>query len=177
VGGDRAIYDQYKPVLDAMGDQPYYVGPIGAGSIAKLVHNCTGYILQTALAETFSMGIKAGVDPLVLWQAVRHGALGRRQTFDSLPEHFLPGQFDPPDFALRLARKDVALAVEVGREFEVPMRLANLTYAELTEALNRGWGQRDSRVAMLLQEERAGIDVHVPPAHLREILESDRPGP
>jgi 3-hydroxyisobutyrate dehydrogenase-like beta-hydroxyacid dehydrogenase len=174
VGGDRAIYDQYKPVLDAIGDKPYYVGPIGAGSIAKLVHNCTGYMLQTALAETFSMGIKAGVDPLVLWQAVRHGALGRRQTFDSLTEHFLPGHFDPPDFALRLARKDVNLAVEVGREFDVPMRLANLTLAELTEALNRGWGQRDSRVAMLLQEERAGIDVHVPPEHIQEILDSDR---
>jgi 3-hydroxyisobutyrate dehydrogenase-like beta-hydroxyacid dehydrogenase len=174
VGGDRAIYDQYKPVLDAIGDKPYYVGPIGAGSIAKLVHNCTGYILQTALAETFSMGIKAGVDPLVLWQAVRHGALGRRQTFDSLTEHFLPGHFDPPDFALRLARKDVSLAVEVGREFDVPMRLANLTYAELTEALNRGWGQRDSRVAMLLQEERAGIEVQVPPEKIQEILDSDR---
>jgi 3-hydroxyisobutyrate dehydrogenase-like beta-hydroxyacid dehydrogenase len=176
VGGDRAIYDQYKPVLDAIGDKPYYVGPIGAGAIAKLVHNCTGYILQTALAETFSMGIKAGVDPLVLWQAVRHGALGRRQTFDGLTEHFLPGRFDPPDFALRLARKDVSLAVEVGREFDVPMRLANLTYAELTEALNRGWGQRDSRVAMLLQEERAGIDVHVPPEKIKEILDQDRSG-
>jgi 3-hydroxyisobutyrate dehydrogenase-like beta-hydroxyacid dehydrogenase len=176
VGGDRAIYDQYKPVLDAIGDKPYYVGPIGAGSIAKLVHNCTGYIIQTAMAETFSMGIKAGVDPLVLWQAVRHGALGRRQTFDGLTEHFLPGHFDPPDFALRLARKDVNLAVEVGREFDVPMRLANLTLAELTEALNRGWGQRDSRVAMLLQEERAGIDVHVPPEKIQEILDSERPG-
>jgi 3-hydroxyisobutyrate dehydrogenase-like beta-hydroxyacid dehydrogenase len=176
VGGDRAIYDQYKPVLDAIGDKPYYVGPIGAGAIAKLVHNCTGYILQTALAETFSMGIKAGVDPLVLYQAVRHGALGRRQTFDSLTEHFLPGSFDPPDFALRLARKDVNLAVEVGREFDVPMRLANLTLAELTEALNRGWGQRDSRVAMLLQEERAGIDVRVPQEKIQEILDSDRDG-
>jgi 3-hydroxyisobutyrate dehydrogenase-like beta-hydroxyacid dehydrogenase len=176
VGGDKAIYDQYKHVLDAIGDKPYYVGPIGAGAIAKLVHNCTGYILQTALAETFSMGIKAGVDPLVLYQAVRHGALGRRQTFDGLTEHFLPGRFDPPDFALRLARKDVSLAVEVGREFDVPMRLANLTYAELTEALNRGWGQRDSRVAMLLQEERAGIDVHVPPEKIQEIVDQDRTG-
>ena len=173
VGGDKGIYEQYKYVLDAIGDKPYYVGPIGAGSIAKLVHNCTGYILQTALAETFTMGIKAGVDPLVLWQAVRQGALGRRQTFDGLTQHFLPGKFDPPDFALRLARKDVTLAVQVGREFDVPMRLANLTLEEMTEAFNRGWGQRDSRVAMLLQEERAGVEVHVPPEHIREILGSD----
>jgi len=174
VGGDRAIYDQYKSVLDAIGDKPYYVGPIGAGSIAKLVHNCTGYILQTALAETFTMGIKAGVDPLVLWQAVRHGALGRRQTFDGVTQHFLPGHFDPPDFALRLARKDVTLAVQVGREFDVPMRLANLTLEELTEAFNRGWGQRDSRVAMLLQEERAGVEVHVPPEKIQEVLDAEK---
>ena len=176
VGGDKAIFDQYKHVLDAIGDKPYYVGPIGAGAIAKLVHNCTGYILQTALAETFTMGIKAGVDPLVLWQAVRHGALGRRQTFDGVTQHFLPAHFDPPDFALRLARKDVSLAVEVGREFNVPMRLANLTLEELTEAFNRGWGQRDSRVAMLLQEERAGVNVQVPKEKIQEILDSDRSG-
>jgi 3-hydroxyisobutyrate dehydrogenase len=176
VGGDQALFERYKSVLDAIGDAAYYVGPIGTGSIAKLVHNCTGYILQTALAETFTMGIKAGVDPLVLWQAVRFGALGRRRTFDGLTQQFLPGQFDPPAFALRLARKDVALAVEVGREFDVPMRLANLTYAELTEALNRGWGQRDSRVAMLLQEERAGVDVQVPQEQIRHVLERERSG-
>lgn len=172
VGGDKTLFERYKSVLDAIGDQAYYVGPIGTGSVAKLVHNCTGYILQTALAETFTMGIKAGVDPLVLWQAVRQGALGRRQTFDSLTQHFLPGHFDPPDFALRLARKDVTLAVQVGREFDVPMRLANLALEELTEAMNRGWGGRDSRVAMLLQEERAGVDVRVPPEQLRAALEN-----
>ena len=64
----------------------------------------------------------------------------------------------------------------MGREFNVPMRLANLTLEELTEALNRGWGQRDSRVAMLLQEERAGIDVHVPPESIQEVLDSDQRG-
>jgi 3-hydroxyisobutyrate dehydrogenase len=83
----------------------------------------------------------------------------------------LPGNFDPPDFALRLARKDVDLAVGVGREFDVPMKLANTTLAELTEALNRGWAARDSRVAMLLQEERAGVDVQVDPDDLRRALE------
>ncbi len=173
VGGDKTIFERCKPVLDAIGDQAFYVGDIGTGSVAKLVHNCTGYILQTALAETFSMGVKAGVEPLALWQAVRQGALGRRQTFDGLAQHFLPGRFDPADFALGLAHKDVALAVEVGREFDVPMRLANLTLAELTTALNRGWEQRDSRVAMLLQEERAGIEVRVPREVLQQVLHAE----
>ena len=120
------------------------------------------------------MGVKAGVEPLALWQAVRKGAQGRRGPFERMPDHILPGKFDPPDFALQLARKDVDLAVALGREYDVPMRLANLTLQEMTEALNRGWGDRDSRVAMLLQEERAGVQVRVPEEALREALEQER---
>ena len=174
VGGDKDVFDRCKPVLDSIGDKAYYVGPVGCGAIAKLVHNCTGYIVQAALAEVFTMGVKAGVEPLALWQAVRKGAQGRRGTFEGLAEHLLPGKFDPPDFALRLARKDVDLAVGVGREYDVPMRLAQLTLQEMTEALNRGWGHRDSRVAMLLQEERAGVEVRVDEAILNAVLEEER---
>ena len=174
VGGDKEVFDRCKPVLDSIGDKAYYVGPIGCGAIAKLVHNCTGYIVQAALAEVFTMGVKAGVEPLALWQAVRKGAQGRRGTFEGLAEHLLPGKFDPPDFALRLARKDVDLALAVGREYDVPMRLAQLTLQEMTEALNRGWGHRDSRIAMLLQEERAGVEVRVDEALLNAVLEEER---
>lgn len=171
VGGDEAVFEQHRPVLDAIGDQPYYVGPIGAGSVAKLVHNCAGYAIQTALAEVFTLGVKAGVEPLALFKAIRQGALGRRRTFDGLVEQFLPGEFEPPAFALRLAHKDVSLATALGREHGVPMRLANLALEEMTEALGRGWAERDSRVAMLLQEERAGVDIHVPRDQVRQALE------
>ena len=123
-----------------------------------------------------ALGVKAGVEPLALWQAVRRGAQGRRGSFEGLAEHLLPGNFDPPDFALRLARKDVDLAVGVGREFDVPMKLANITLAEMTEAMNRGWEGRDSRVAMLLQEERSGVEVRVDPEVLRQALEAERQG-
>lgn len=176
VGGDEEVFTRYRPVLHAIGDQPYYVGPIGAGTIAKLVHNCAGYVIQTALAETFTMGVKAGVDPLALWKAVRQGAVGRARTFDRLGDHFLPGKFDPPSFSLRLAHKDVTLATALGREVKVPMRLAALVLDELTEALNRGWGERDSRVAMLLQEERAGVEIRVPEPSIRGVLEADKGG-
>ena len=118
------------------------------------------------------MGVKAGVEPLALWQAVRQGALGRRQTFDGLVDQFLPGVFEPPAFALRLAHKDVTLATALGRELNVPMRLANLALQELTEALNRGWAERDSRVAMLLQEERAGVTIAVDPGALRAAVDA-----
>src|SRR5688572_29834655 len=129
VGGDRAVFDKYKHVLDAIGDQVIYIGAIGAGSVAKLVHNAAGYMIQTALAEVFTMGVKGGVDPLELWAAVRQCALGRTRTFDRLGKQFLQGAFEPPDFALRLAYKDVTLATELGRELGVPMRIGALTHA------------------------------------------------
>jgi len=129
-------------------------------------------MLQRALSEVFTMGVKAGVEPLALWEAVRQGALGRARTFDGLAAHFLPGVYDPPDFALRLAHKDVTLAIALGGEVDVPM--ANLALDELTQALNRGWGERDSRVAMLLQEERAGVNIAVDQSRIREVQDRDR---
>ncbi|MGH7097889.1 MAG: NAD(P)-dependent oxidoreductase [Stellaceae bacterium] len=173
VGGDEQIFNRHKAVLDAMGDRARYVGPIGAGSIAKLVHNGAGYCIQAALAEMFSVGVKAGVEPLALWEAVREGALGRRRTFDGLVDQFLPGKYDPAAFALRLAHKDVSLATQLGRDFGVPMRVANLALAELTEGLNRGWGARDSRAPMLLQLERAGVEIKVAPERIEEALARD----
>jgi len=173
VGGERAVYDRYRALLEAMGDQPYYVGPAGAGAVAKLVHNCASFTIRTVLAEVFSMGVKAGVAPDLLWQAVRQGNSGRRRTFDVLAEKFLPGEFEPPSFALRLGHKDVSLATALGREVGVPMRLANLALEEITEALGRGWGDRDSSSFMLLEEERAGEEIKVPRERLQQILEQD----
>ena len=172
VSGDKAAFDKYKTVLDAIGDQAVYIGPVGAGTIAKLVHNCAGYAILAVMAEVFSMGVKAGVEPLALWSAVRQGAFGRKRTFDRLSEQFLIRKFDPAAFALELAHKDVALATEVGREFHVPMKLANTVLQELTEAMNRdGWAKRDSRIFMLLQEERAGVDIKVSQEAVQQVLD------
>jgi 3-hydroxyisobutyrate dehydrogenase len=170
VGGDKAVFDRHKPVLDAIGDQAAYIGPIGSATVAKLVHNMSSYAIVCALAETFTMGMKAGVEPLALWQAVRQGAAGRRFTFDGLIDQFLPGTYDPPAFALKLAHKDVTLATALGRELGLPMRMCNLALAEMTEALARGWGGRDSRAVMLLQQERAGLEIAVDGERLRDAL-------
>ncbi|MEO8441995.1 MAG: NAD(P)-dependent oxidoreductase, partial [Betaproteobacteria bacterium] len=72
-----------------------------------------------------------------------------------------------------LAHKDVNLALELGRELNVPMRVGALTLAEMTEGLTRGWAERDSRVAMLLQEERAGVEIKVPAESIRKVLDQD----
>jgi len=174
VGGDRATYDKHKKVLDAIGDQAAYIGPIGTATVAKLVHNMAGYAVQTAMAEVFTMGVKAGMDPTALWKAVRQGALGRRRMFDRVADQFLINKYDPPAFALKLAHKDVTLATTMGRELGVPMRFCQLTLEEMNEALNRGWGHRDSRVPMLLQVERAGVKIEADPAELQAIVDADK---
>src|SRR5258708_14375754 len=108
---------------------------MGAGRIDKLGHTCTSGVMNVALAEVFTMGIKAGVEPLDLWQAVRQGATGRARTFDRLGK-FISGTYDPADFALRLLHKDVSLAVGLGKEVGVPLRLATLPLEVLTSSPN-----------------------------------------
>ena len=87
----------------------------------------------------------------------------------------MPGQYDPPAFSLKLAHKDVSLANALGRELGVPMRLCSLTLAEMTEAMARGWGGRDSRVVMLLSQERAGVEIAVDPERLRAATDRATP--
>ncbi len=174
VGGDRAAYDRFKPVLDAFGDQARYIGPIGAATVAKLVHNMAGYGIQTVLAECFAMGVKAGMDPLELWESVRQGALGRKRTFDRLGDQFLVDTYDPPSFTLKLAHKDISLAVGMGREHGVPMRLCNLVLEDFNEALNHpGWETLDSRVPMKMQLDRAGVAIKCDPAAVQKVLDAD----
>ena len=171
VGGDAEVFKKYEPVLKQIGDQPYYVGAVGAGTVAKLAHNAASFTVQAALAEIFTLGVKAGVEPLALFKALRQGATGRKRTFDRLPEHFLSGTYDPPAFTVRLAHKDMALAMELAAEQGVPMKIGQVALDELAAALQRGWSERDCRVAMTLQEERAKVSVAVPRERLQDALD------
>ena len=171
VGGERAIYDRHLGILRAMGDQPFYVGPIGAATVAKLAHNIASFSVHAALAEIFTLGVKAGVEPLALFRALRQGATGRKRTFDRLAEHFLLGKYDPASFSLRLAHKDATLALELGKEVGVPMQIGRVALGELEQAIDRGWIERDFRVAMTLQEERAGVSARVPAQALQDALQ------
>ncbi|HEX6528688.1 MAG TPA: NAD(P)-dependent oxidoreductase [Burkholderiales bacterium] len=168
VGGTEAVFKKHESLLRQVGDQPYYVGPIGAGTVAKLAHNAASFTIQAALAEIFTLGVKGGVEPVALYRALRQGATGRKRAFDRLAEHFLPGVYDPPAFTVRLAHKDMKLAMELAEESQVPMRVGKIALEELEAAMQRGWSDRDCRVAMTLQEERAGVSVKVP----RERLEN-----
>ena len=160
VGGERDVFDRVKPLLDAFGDKVYYAGSIGAGSVAKLVHNMIGHGVRQAIAEGLTLGIKAGVDAEALWECVRRGSLGRMSVLhEGVAGTVFRGEFEPANFALSLARKDIGLATDLGREFDVPMPVANLAEQIAIEAMNRGWGEMDSSVTFRLQEERSGVEV------------------
>ena len=160
IGGDREVYDRFKPVLDAIGDKVTYIGDIGAGSVAKLVHNMIAICSTQLLAEAFTMGVKAGVSPEALLRAVQGGAYGQGMVLNAaLPKMIFRDNFDRVTFALKLARKDLGLATELARELNVPMPLAAHAEQDLLEALNKGWGEKDSSAAFMIQEERAGVKV------------------
>ncbi|HEV8308215.1 MAG TPA: NAD(P)-dependent oxidoreductase [Methylomirabilota bacterium] len=163
VGGDRAVFERVKPVLDAFGDKVFYAGAIGAGCVAKLVHNMIGHSVRQAVAEGLTLGVKAGVDAEALWECIRRGALGRMHYLhEGLPRTVFRGEYAPPMFSLGLARKDIGLATELAREYQVPMPLTNLAEQIAIAALNRGWGDQDNNVVFRLQEEAAGVEVRAP---------------
>jgi 3-hydroxyisobutyrate dehydrogenase len=169
VGGDRDAFERVKPLLDAIGDQVMYVGKIGAGSSAKLVHNLASLVTRMALAEVFTLGVKAGVEPLELWHAMRQGAIGRSRTFDRMTE-YLQSKYEPASFTVRLAHKDFTLGMELAEQLGVPMQVGEAAYQYFNEALERGWENRDSRAPMQIQNERAGVEIKVSAEDIRKTL-------
>lgn len=176
VGGDPAAYERARPVLTDLADRVDRVGDVGAGTVVKLAHNATGNAMNLLFAELFTLADRAGVEPLTLWRSVRQGAVGRRRTYDGLAAHFLPQRYDPPALSLTLARKDTQLLVELARAVgaEVP-RIAEVL-ARMEEASARGWGDRDSRVTMLQEQERAGHPLApVPEDRVAAVFAADPP--
>jgi len=161
-GGDRAVFDRARPVLDTIAKRVLYTGGIGTGSIAKIMHNCASFTLDLVMAECWTVGVKAGIDPATIVDVFNQAALGHQMSLKvRLPATYLRGNFEPR-FSLALARKDLGLAVELARATDTPMRLSLLCEQELVEAMARGWANRDSSIFLTLQEERAGVQVRLP---------------
>ena len=167
VGGEREVYEKIKPILDAFGDKVFYAGSIGAGSICKLVHNMIGHSVRQAIAEGLTLGVKAGVEPEAVWECMRRGSLGRmRVLHEGLVRTMFQGEYEPASFALNLAYKDISLATELAREYDVPMPMTTLAEQIALQAMNRGWGEKDSSVTVVLQEEQSNVEVragHIDP--------------
>jgi 3-hydroxyisobutyrate dehydrogenase len=162
-GGDPEAFERARPLLDAVAKRVIYAGGIGTGSIAKIMHNSASFTLDLVMAECWTVGMKAGIDAATIVRVFNEAALGHQMSLKvRLPATYLKGDFDPR-FSLALARKDLGLALDLARSTQTPMRFAALCEQELIEAMGRGWAGRDASIALTLQEERAGVEVRLPP--------------
>ncbi len=161
-GGEPAAFARARPELDAIARRVLYTGGIGSGSVAKLMHNCATFTLDLVMAECWTVAVKAGVAAETIVEAFKEAALGHMMSLKvRLPATYLRGNFEPR-FSLKLARKDLGLALELARETDVPLRLGALCAQEMSEAMARGWANRDASIFLTLQEERAGVHVRLP---------------
>jgi len=163
-GGEPAAFERARPLLDAIAKRVIYTGGTGTGSIAKIMHNSASFTLDLVMAECWTAGVKAGIDAATIVNVFNEAALGQMMSLKvRLPATLLRGNFDPR-FSLALARKDLGLAQELARATDTPMRLGAFCEQEMIEAMARGWGDRDASIFLTLQEERANIQVRLPPA-------------
>jgi 3-hydroxyisobutyrate dehydrogenase len=164
VGGEPDVVERLRPIFEAYGDQIVYTGPLGSASTCKLIHQMIGAGVAQAIAEGLSLGVKAGLDGRVVWDAVRRGLIGRMQVLhEQVPRSVFPGTYEPATFTLTLLRKDVGLATALARQLDVPLPVTSLVEQILVEALNHGWGNGAGyAVPFKLQEERAKVDLRAP---------------
>jgi 3-hydroxyisobutyrate dehydrogenase len=177
VGCDADLFPRLEPPLRAIGDKITYIGEVGAGEVAKLVHNQIALVVQQVVAEALTLGVKAGIAPEKLLEAIRGGAYGRSEggVGQDLEKSTLRGNWENPRFALALARKDLGLASDLAGEYGVPMPLAAAAEQALIECVTRGWGGKDMTAIFALQEERAGVQVRTTAASIG--IRPARPSP
>ena len=173
VGGDRVIFDKYKPVLEAMGRNIYYVGGTGTGCVAKLVTQYMGYSNFVAAVEGLLIGAKAGIDLDILAQIVPVSA-GASRTFDNIPRSVFDGSYASGG-TLDIVAKDLDLACQLAREVGAPSRIGAITDEVLKRAQAQGWGQDGFPTVVKILEQMAGTELRTGGAHQGTGYQTDDP--
>ena len=154
--GDADAFERVRPLLDAIGESIFHLGEAGAGCLFKLLNNviilCGNQIVQEALV----LGAKAGLDPEDLVEKLR---LGTARPYMGLAPYLLGKRFDNPSFTLRLAEKDVSLALEAARVNQVPMPVANAAHQTYLRALSAGLGEQSFLATLQALEAAAGHEL------------------
>jgi 3-hydroxyisobutyrate dehydrogenase-like beta-hydroxyacid dehydrogenase len=159
-GGDQSTYDEVLPYLQAEGKQLHLLGPVGAGSVAKLCNNLLVGIHSAAASEAFVLGVKAGLDPKALYQIINGATGNSKQIERNFPQFIFPGNFEAA-FSIEHLHKDVALAVNLGKEQNVRMLLGAITQQLLEEARALGYAQEDVAALIRPLEQLSGVKVRV----------------
>ena len=160
VGGDTSALEKVRKVLEAMGQKIFPVGGIGCGNIAKLVNNLIGLACNSASAEGFALGVKAGIDPGVLLEIIKVST-GNNWCAQQYPNTTFKGNFEP-GFKISLAYKDINLALDLGRETGVPLPVGAVVSKDLQSAIADGLGDKGVDAVILSRENAAGIKVRLP---------------
>lgn len=156
VGGDAAVLERVRPVLDVLGTTVTHVGDAGAGQICKAVNQVVIAGTFAAVAEGLSMAMASGVDAEATLRAISGGAAGSWCLTHRGP-NMLAGTY-PLGFRTRLHKKDLGIALETARDAEVPLPLT--AWVEQLEAglVRRGFGDEDVSNLARLAREAAGVD-------------------
>ena len=164
IGGDRAAFDAVRDLIACFGENIFYMGAAGAGTLTKLINNQIFLAASVLVQEGFVMGVKAGMDPSAVLEVLKVSSaasvLGRASLF-------LSRKFEQDIFSLAIAAKDldVALASAQGLGAEMPMTTAAAGVYQ--RALAAGLGAEDFYATVKVLEGTAGVTVpplHKPPA-------------
>ena len=161
-GGDRAIFDEYRPLLESMAGNIFYLGESGAGCITKLVTQYLGYANFVTAIEGLIIGTKAGVDLGLLAQVVPVSA-GASRVFDNVPRSVLTGEFVSGG-TLDIVAKDLHLACEMAREAQAPAAMGNIADDVFQRGQALGWGSEGFAMAARVLEEMAGVQLRAEPS-------------
>jgi 3-hydroxyisobutyrate dehydrogenase-like beta-hydroxyacid dehydrogenase len=157
VGGSAEAFARARPVLEAMGQSIYHVGPVGAGATVKLVNQMMGAISSLAAAEGLVLGAKAGVDPDLLVEIISNSS-GMSRSFGGMAPNILKRYFEP-GFTIDLMYKDVSLAVQMARSLGVRVLAGALAEQVIQEARGAGLGDRATYALVQPLERVAGVEV------------------
>ncbi|WP_084343567.1 2-hydroxy-3-oxopropionate reductase [Piscicoccus intestinalis] len=157
VGGAKDDFDEMKPVLDAMASSVTYVGPIGAGNIAKVANQVVVALNIAAVAEAFTLAQKAGVDPAMVYEAIRGGLAGST-VMDAKGPMMLEGN-TKPGFRINLHIKDLNNALATSHEVGVPLPLTAAVREMMTALAVDGHEASDHSALVCYYEKLADTQV------------------
>jgi 3-hydroxyisobutyrate dehydrogenase len=160
VGGDREIFEQARPVLEAMGKKEniFYVGASGAGQVVKIVNQLLVGAIAASTAESLTLGVKAGVDVETMAKIIGVSTGASWQLANQFPLRAFNGTFQP-GFMTDLLHKDLGLGLELAAENEVPTPMAALTRQLYEIARAEGYGRNDYTSVLKVFEQLAGVEV------------------
>lgn len=141
--GDEAAFERVRPVLSAFSRSVRFLGPFGQGSTMKLVANLLVAVHNAATAEAFALGEAAGLDPQVLYDAIRDGA-GNSVIFERRGRLMIDRSYEPPTAKISMFVKDTALIAEFARQARVATPLLEVTRGLYDRAVERGLAHADA---------------------------------